>query len=125
MDKVNQKILTMSFLIFSALISVSLSLLMKAFAGSFGFVARLHDLDIIKHGLPVLVGIGLFVYLQFNSKVLAWGDEVVVEIKKVVWPSKKDTTGMTVVVIVMVMISSLIISAFDFLSGYIINYFIR
>jgi preprotein translocase subunit SecE len=65
------------------------------------------------------------VYLQFNSKVLVWGDEVVVEIRKVVWPSKKDTTGMTVVVIVMVLISSLIIAAFDFLSGYIINYFIR
>jgi preprotein translocase subunit SecE len=125
MEKVNQKILTMSFLIFSALISVSFSLLMKAFAGAFGVIARLHDLDIIKHGLPVLIGLGLFVYLQFNSKVLTWGDEVVVEIKKVVWPSKKDTTGMTVVVIVMVLISSLIITAFDFLSGYIINYFIR
>lgn len=125
MEKVNQKILTLSFLIFSALISVSFSLLMKTFAGSFGVVARLHDLDIIKHGLPVLIGLALFVYLQFNSKVLAWGDEVVVEIKKVVWPSKKDTTGMTVVVIVMVLISSLIITAFDFLSGYIINYFIR
>lgn len=125
MDKVNQKILTMSFLIFAALVGVSFSLVMKAFAGSFGVVARLHDLDIIKHGLPVLIGLGLFVYLQFNSKALAWGDEVVIEIKKVVWPSKKDTTGMTVVVIVMILISSLIITAFDFMSGYIINYFIR
>jgi preprotein translocase subunit SecE len=98
---------------------------MKAFSGAFGFIARLHDLDIVKHGFPVLIGLGLFVYLQFNSKVLVWGDEVVVEIRKVVWPSKKDTTGMTVVVIVMVLISSLIIAAFDFLSGYIINYFIR
>lgn len=125
MDKTNQKILTVSFLILSALISVSFSMMFRAFAGSFGFIARLHDLDVLKHGLPVFIGLALFVYLQFNSKVLSWGDEVVLEIRKVVWPSKKDTTGMTIVVIVMVLISSLIITAFDFMSGYIINYFIR
>jgi preprotein translocase subunit SecE len=125
MDKTNQKILTLSFVTLSILIAVSLSLLMKTFAGTFGVVARLHDIDFVKHGLPVVVGLALFASLQFNKKVLAWGDDVALEIRKVVWPSRKDTTAMTIVVIVMVLISSVIITTFDFVSGYLVNYLVR
>lgn len=125
MDKTNSKILTMSFAIAGALTAFTLQLLIKAFAGAFGWVASVADSDFVRHALPVLIGIGLFVALQFNKKVLAWGDEVVVEVKKVVFPSQKDTTAMTIVVIIMVLISSVIISSFDFLSGYFVNQFIR
>lgn len=125
MDKTNQKILTLSFVTFSILISVSFSLLLKTFAGTFGVVARLHDIDFVKHGLPVAIGLVLFASLQFNKKVLAWGEDVALEIRKVVWPSRKDTTAMTVVVIVMVLISAFIITLFDFVSGYFVNYILR
>jgi preprotein translocase subunit SecE len=125
MDKTNQKVLTLSFVIFAALSGISVSLLLKVLAGAFGVVARATDLDLIKHGLPVLVGVGLFAFLQFNKAVSGWAEEVVIEIRKVVWPSRKDTTGMTWVVIVMVMISAVIITFFDLVSTYIINYFIK
>lgn len=122
MDKTNQKILTLSFVIFSVLIGLSVSLLMKTMSGAFAPIARIHDIDFIKHGLPVLVGAVLFLVLQFNKNVLAWGDEVVLEIRKVVWPSRKDTTSMTIVVIIMVLISSVIITVFDFVSGYTFDF---
>jgi preprotein translocase subunit SecE len=125
MDKTNQKILTLSFVTFSILVSVSIGLLLKTFAGTFGFIAKIHDIDIVKHGLPVLVGLALFASLQFNRKALAWGEDVVLEIRKVVWPSRKDTTAMTIVVIVMVLISSVIITTFDFLSGVVVSYLVR
>jgi preprotein translocase subunit SecE len=125
MDKTNQKIMTLSFVAFSALIGLSLSLLLKTFAASFAFVARIHSIDLVKHGLPVGVAILLFVSLQFNKKVLAWGEDVALEIRKVVWPSRKDTTAMTIVVVVMVLISSVIITTFDFISGYLVNYLVR
>jgi preprotein translocase subunit SecE len=125
MDKANQKILTLSFAIVAALAAFTLSILLKSFAGAFGIVARLTDSDVVRHGLPVFVGLGLFIALQFNKKVLVWGDEVVVEIKKVVWPSQKDTTAMTIVVVIMVLISSVIVSSFDFISGYLINQFMK
>ncbi len=121
MDKTNSKILTLSFAILGALIGLTTHLLLKSFAGAFGIVARFSDTDLVRHGLPVAVGLGLFLFLQFNTKVLAWADEVVAEILKVVWPSQKDTTAMTIVVVVMVLISSVIVSSFDFVSGYIIN----
>lgn len=125
MDKTNQKIMTLSFVTFSILIGLSLSLLLKTFAASFAIVARLHSIDLIKHGLPVGVALILFASLQFNKKVLAWGEDVALEIRKVVWPSRKDTTAMTIVVVIMVLISSVIITTFDFVSGYLVNYLVR
>jgi preprotein translocase subunit SecE len=125
MEKVNSKIITMSFAIGAFLTGLVVSLLIKAFAGAFAVVARAADSDLFRHGVPLLVGFGLFAFLQFNSKIVAWADEVAVEVRKVVWPSRKDTTAMTVVVIIMVLISSLIISSFDLISGYVINILMR
>ena len=121
MDKTNSKILTLSFALASALIGFTFHLLIKVLAGAVGFVARAADGDLVRHGLPVATAIALFAALQFNPKVLAWGEEVVGEIRKVVWPSRKDTTAMTIVVIIMVAISSVIITVFDLLSNRLIN----
>lgn len=125
MEKTNSKIITLSFAIAGGLAGLVVSLLIKAFAGAFAVVARAADSDLFRHGLPLIVGFGLFAYLQFNSKKVTWADEVVAEVRKVVWPSRKDTTAMTIVVIVMVVISSLIISSFDLMSGYVINSLMR
>lgn len=125
MDKTNQKILTISFATISALIAISLSLLLKTFSSIFHVVARINDTDLVRHGLPVVVGLSLFLTLQFNKKVLAWGEDVALEIRKVVWPSRKDTTAMTMVVIVMVFISAIIITFFDVVSGTVVNYLVK
>jgi len=121
MDKTNSKVLTLSFATVAALLGFTLHLLIKSFAGAFGIVARMADSDLIRHGVPVALGLLVFVLLQFNPRVLTWGDEVVLEIRKVVWPSQKDLVAMTIVVVVMVLISSLIVTSFDFVSGYIIT----
>ncbi|QDK38828.1 preprotein translocase subunit SecE [Bdellovibrio sp. NC01] len=121
MEKTNAKVLTLSFAAAGALVGLTTSLLIKAFAGAFGVVARAADSDLVRHGLPVALGFAVFAALQFNPRVRAWGDEVVNEIRKVVWPSRKDTTAMTIVCVVMVLISSVIISTFDLFSGFFIN----
>ena len=121
MDNSSSKILTLSFAVFSAVLAFTVHLLIKSFAAAFGVVARFADTDFVRHGLPVVLGLVIFALLQFNSKVLVWGDEVVTEIRKVVWPSRKDTTAMTIVVCIMVLISSVIVTSFDFVSGYFIN----
>lgn len=121
MDKTNQKILTVSFAIAGALLGLTLSLLIGAFSGIFGWMANLAGQDWFRHGLPVAAGFALFLILQFNSRTLRWGDEVVSELRKVVWPSRKDVTAMTIVVCVMVIVSSIVISSFDVISGYVLN----
>ncbi|QDK44357.1 MULTISPECIES: preprotein translocase subunit SecE [unclassified Bdellovibrio] len=125
MEKTNSKIMTLSFAIAGALVGLTVHFLIKAFSGAFGVVAKLADNDLFKHGLPVATGIVLFAALQFNPRVLAWGEEVVSEIRKVVWPSRKDTTAMTIVCVVMVLISSVIISSFDLISGFFINFLMK
>ena len=121
MDKTNSKVLTLSFAIFGALCGLTLHLLIKSFAGAFGIIARLSDSDMVRHGVPVVFGLLVYAILQFNPRILTWGDEVVVEIRKIVWPGQKDATAMTMVVIFMVLISSAIVTSFDFVSGYVIN----
>ncbi len=121
MDNNNSKIITLSFALFSAIVGFGVHKLIVSFAGAFGIVARLADSDFVRHIFPVALAILLFLILQFNSKVVAWADEVVSELKKVVFPSRKDTTAMTVVVVVMVLVSSVIITTFDFLSGYVLR----
>ncbi len=121
MNKANSKILTLSFALSGGILGFTVSLLIKAFSGAFAVVARAAGSDLVRHGVPVLVGFGLFALLQFHPKILAWADEVVTEVRKVVFPSRKDTTAMTIVVIIMVFISSLIITSFDFISAYIIK----
>ena len=121
MDKSNSKILTLIFVAFSVLIGFTISTLLKVFSGAFGIIAKLMNYDLFRHGLPVAIGIALFIYLQFNKGVLKWSDEVIAEVKKIVWPPFKDTRGMTIIVVVMVLISSVIVSVFDMFSGFVLN----
>jgi preprotein translocase subunit SecE len=125
MDKTNSKFITVCFLGLAALVGFSTATLLRALSGAFGVIAKLSDYDLFKHGLPILIAVTLFASLQFNKNVLQWADEVVAEIKKVVWPPVKDTRMMTIVVIIMVFISSMIISVFDLFSGFVLNQFLK
>ena len=121
----NSKIVTLSFLTFSALIGFTVATLLRVFSGAFGIVAQAMGYDIVKHGLPVGIALALFLFLQFNKKILNWADEVIAEIRKVVWPPLKDTRGMTIVVVIMVFISSVIVSVFDMFSGFVLHQLMR
>lgn len=125
MDNTNSKIVTLSFLAFSGLIGFTVATLLRVFSGAFGLVAKAMEYDLVRHGVPVAIAFGLFLYLQFNKKVLSWSEEVIAEVRKIVWPPAKDTKGMTIVVVVMVFISSVIISVFDMFSGFILNQVIK
>lgn len=122
MENSNAKTITVSFALASALGGLVLHLLIKSFASAFGVVAKLADSDLVRHGLPVATAFVIFLLLQLNPAVKSWAEEVVSEVKKVVWPSRKDTTAMTIVVIVMVLISSIIITTFDFASGLVLKW---
>ena len=125
MENTNSKILTSSFAIASALVGFTLHLLIKILAGAFGVIARAADGDLVRHGLPVAVGLLMFALLQFNPKVHTWGEEVVAEIRKVVFPSGKDVTAMTIVVVIFVIIASLIITTFDVVSAQGMNLLVK
>jgi preprotein translocase subunit SecE len=64
-----------------------------------------------------LIGGGLAAAITYyywrNERVFGLATEVVSELKKVTWPTRKEVSAATVVVIVTVFISSLFLGAFD------------
>jgi len=124
-DNKNQKIITVTFVAFSFLVAIVFRVLLESAAATWGPIAKFYAQDWVQHGLPVGFGVLAFIVLQFNKKVLIWADEVITELLKVVWPSKKDTSAMTVVVCVMLVISCVIIGFFDFMSSNLVKMIIN
>ena len=110
------KILTFSFVVASFVVGLVVSVLLDTAIGSSGLIARYASGDLVRHGLPVFLGLTSFVVLQFNPKIRVWADESLIELSKVVWPSPRDTRNMTIVVCIMLIISSLILGLLDFVS---------
>lgn len=121
----NKKIITLSFVVAAFLTAFVLDVLMESLSAASGAVARVLAYDAVAHGLPILVGLGAFAALQFNAKAVAWADEVVSEISKVVWPSPKDTTAMTIVVCIMLIISGLALGLMDVISNVVVKWLVN
>jgi preprotein translocase subunit SecE len=63
--------------------------------------------------------------MQFNEKIIAWTEDVIVEVSKVVWPSHRDTMAMTIVVCVFVGIASLLLVVIDFVARNLVQMIIQ
>lgn len=120
----NQKIITVAFVAAGALAWVVAQIILETLSATVGAVARVADQDMIQHGIPIGIALLLFGILRFRSQSVEWADEVISELKKVVFPSQKDTTGMVIVVVMMLLISSLVLWAFDFLSSQFMRLFV-
>lgn len=76
-----------------------------------GYFAKPNDLGV--YALSALLTAVAVVVAWRSDKVRGGAAEVVGELEKVTWPSRKETSVATVVVMVTVTIASLILSAFD------------
>lgn len=121
MEKSFSKILTLSFALFAAVTAIALSLLLKSLSGVFASLSMVMSYDWFRHGVPVLVGFLVFFSLQFHPRVLGWGYEVLTELSRVVWPSKKDVLAMTWAVLIMVVFIAIVIALFDVVAAAIMN----
>jgi preprotein translocase SecE subunit len=116
--KAVRKIMTMCFMAAGLLTWLTVGVLFRALAGAFGIVQQLYGQDIYSHGIPLVCGVAVFAVLTFNPKIVVWAEDVILEVSKVVWPSQKDTMGMTIVVIMMVLISGVALFLFDNLARF-------
>jgi preprotein translocase subunit SecE len=126
MENNNNKTITVSFMVSAILVGILFSVIMDTLgAVTTGGFNRFVTQDIVRHGIPVLLGFITFIVLQTNSKIHSWADEVTTELKRVVWPSRKDTTAMTIVVCVMVLVSGVVFGLLDVMSGSIIDWLLN
>ena len=59
--------------------------------------------------------------LSFGKKVAKWWREMKSELKKVVWPTKQQTTKNTIVALVVMAISAIVIWGFDEIAQMIVK----
>lgn len=122
----NRKIATVAYMTAGVLVGITIKVLLDAsVAIATGALGRVLATDFVRHGIPVLAGLAVFIFLQVHSGVRAWGDEVVSELRKVVWPSREDTVRMTIVTCIMLLISGAALGLMDVFSGKLIEWLIH
>lgn len=122
----NSKIITVSFMIAAILVGIVIFVLLESTAAiSTGGLGRFVSQEWVRHGFPVVIGIIAYFLLQFNKKVLVWADEVVTELRKIVWPSRRDTTAMTIMVCAMILIAGFLLGTYDAVSGLFIDWLLN
>lgn len=63
--------------------------------------------------LALGISLAMVQFALHNQKVTTYGTEVIVEMKKVTFPNRRDLQGATLVVILMVLVATLVIWIFD------------
>ena len=81
--------------------------------------------DMIVNGVAVL-GAAVAAYVAYrNERVFATVHDITKELEKVSWPTRKETSAATIVVLVTVSISAVILSGFDAIWAFFTNWFLR
>ena len=124
-EKSNESLVNTSFAFAGILVYFVVSVLLEVLAGTFGTVARFRNMEVVQHGLPVAAGIACFLVMFMNKKIHTWADECVTEVRKVVWPSRKDTMAMTMVCCGMVVLAGVCLGIWDFVAKEMIKLFIN
>jgi preprotein translocase subunit SecE len=81
------------------------------------FVREPNEFVIDAVALVTALVVGILVYR--NERVYALANDVATELKKVTWPTRKETQSATLVVIVTVLIAAAILGAFDIVWAYL------
>jgi preprotein translocase subunit SecE len=81
--------------------------------------------DLVVNLLAIVVAGGAAIATYRNERAYSSIVEVTRELEKVTWPTRKETSAATVVVLVTVMISAIILSSFDALWAAFTNWFLR
>jgi len=93
-------------------------------AGLFGFY-MLSEQPTVLRVLSVLAGIGAFIAVFWTTphgqQAISFLGDAITEGKKVVWPTRKETVQMTLIVFVLVVIMAIFLAFIDISFSYIIN----
>ena len=121
----NLKIVTVSFVSLAFLAGFVAQVLFETLSVSVGFFAPFYSQDIFRHGIPFITGLGLFLYLYLNKEAKTLADEVVTEVRKIVWPTKKELYAMSFVVCLILILSGAALGVFDLIAGTSVDFFLE
>jgi len=73
-----------------------------------------------------VAGAGVAAYIAYrNERVFATVHDITRELEKVSWPTRKETSAATIVVLITVSIAAVILSGFDAIWSFFTNWFLR
>jgi preprotein translocase subunit SecE len=81
--------------------------------------------DLVVNLLAIVVAGTAAVTVYRNERAYASIIEITRELEKVSWPTRKETSAATVVVLVTVLIAALVLSGFDAIWAFFTNWFLR
>ncbi|NCN26804.1 preprotein translocase subunit SecE [bacterium] len=70
--------------------------------------------DVLYHALPILLGVGTYLYFRLNTKIYHFCSDSMSELIKVHFPTGKEVRMGTIVVIITVLVSGVLLGALDF-----------
>lgn len=97
----------------SLLWGAAVILFVSGFVGQFVFASHSPLVRIIGLMLAISAAVVLVARTRLGRKIWAYWQEVVVELRKVVWPTKQETIHSTIAVLAMVFVMGIVLWSID------------
>lgn len=114
MESQYQKWVNLSYLAFAILFGYIVFATAGKVVGAYDLETRVRNIELILRGVSIAAGAILFVGLYRNDQANQFMNEVMAELARVTWPTQKDTTSATMIVIVMVVVSGMVLGLLDY-----------
>ncbi len=109
----NQRWVNLTYLAICTAVSAVLFMLATYFVQKFDLEARFRDIDwFTRGGVLAVAGLG-YLALSRSRVSNVFFSEVFAELENVSWPSQRDTSASTVVVLVMVLVAGVVLGGLD------------
>jgi preprotein translocase SecE subunit len=114
MESQFQKWVNLSYLAVAILLGYLVFTLSAKIVGTYDLETRVHNIGLIIQIASVAIAGILFLILYRNDNANQFMNEVMLELSRVTWPTQKETTSATIVVIIMVLISGAVLGLLDY-----------
>ena len=109
-----QKWVNLSYLAIAGLIVYLTFTAGQYAAGAYDLEARVRSIDLVVRVASVFLGALTFLVLYRHAAANQFMNEVMTELARVTWPTGKETSNGTIIVIVMVIVSGVVLGLFDY-----------
>ena len=124
MENTHQKWVNISYLAVALLVGYVVFAAGAYISGTYDLEAKFKSIDLAMRGLSVLVGALVFWGCYSHTQTNTFMNEVAVELSRVTWPTQKETSNATFIVIIMVLISGMVLGFLDYFWTMLLKWFI-
>lgn len=114
MENQHQKWVNLGYLVAATLLYYIALVAGQKLTALFDLETQVRNIDMVIRVGSIALGALFFFVLYKNQKTNGFMNEVVAELTKVTWPTQKETSSATMIVVIMVLISGLVLGFMDY-----------